>query len=187
MLGVPNLVPSHESTSSCRFRYLKFIKLITSGPDHAIRYECGHDVHMTYWVSGSNLLRGIQLDEAPTVVFSISNIKNENSPFSHSPPRLSISHTPCPLIIFFLPLSFGPASLALTVLTLSLELQNVRCCRTTHVMVWLPQTVCVMACGRVCGSPSTFLKLTTCAHNSHLFKLIQSPINFPYGINFSLH
>jgi hypothetical protein len=75
VLGVPNLVPSHESTSSCRFRYLKFIKLITSGPDHAIRYECGHDVHMTYWVSGSNLLRGIQLDEAPTVVFSISNIK----------------------------------------------------------------------------------------------------------------
>lgn len=119
-------------------------------------------------------------------------LKNENfSLLSLSPTSvhfsLFFSHSPCPLIILFLPLSFGPASLALTVLALSLELQNVRCCRTTHVMVWLPQTVCVMACGRVCGSPSTFLKLTTCAHNSHLFKLIQSPINFPYGINFSLH
>jgi hypothetical protein len=95
VLGVPNLVPSHESTSSCRFRYLKFIKLITSGPDHAIRYECGHDVHMTYWVSGSNLLRGIQLDEAPTVVFSISNIKERK--FS----LLSLSSTSVHFSLFF--------------------------------------------------------------------------------------
>jgi len=32
-----------------------------------------------------------------------------------------------------------------------------------------------MARVRACGSPSTFVKLTTCAHNNHLFKLIQSP------------
>jgi hypothetical protein len=51
VLGVPNLVPSHESTSSCRFRYLKFIKLITSGPDHTIRYE-SVDMMCT-WHTGS--------------------------------------------------------------------------------------------------------------------------------------
>jgi hypothetical protein len=30
-------------------------------------------------------------------------------------------------------------------------------------MIWPPQTVCVMARVWACGSPSTFVKLTTCA------------------------
>lgn len=53
-------------------------------------------------------------------------------------------------------------------LALSFELPNLCRCRTTHVMIWPSESMCAAAFVWVCGSPSTFLKLTTGAHSLSL-------------------
>ena len=59
-LGSLTLFHHMSPLLSCRFRYLKLIKLVTSGPDHAMRYEsvdmvCAHDILGLIFLRGNTV------------------------------------------------------------------------------------------------------------------------------------
>lgn len=164
-LGSVTLFHHMSSLLSYRFRYLKLIILVTSGHYHAMRYE-SVDIVRT-WHTGSNLFEG-----TPTVVLPISNINIKGRKFlssvSHSLPRPSVPHSFSHTPPVRLSLHFSHSVLRFIISHSHRSRVEFRAakhcwCCTTHVMIWPPQTVCVMARVRACGSPSTFVKLTTCA------------------------
>jgi len=108
-LGSLTLFHHMSPLLSCRFRYLKLIKLVTSGPDHAMRYEsvdmvCAHDILGLIFLRGNTVGAYCDLFEGEHsrgllwyYLFLI--LKSENFFL----PPLTLSHVRLSLTPFLLP------------------------------------------------------------------------------------